>query len=83
MSKPSSNFDQAKYVQQYHKNAYDRLNYVVPKGRKADIDRTAASNGETVNGMINRLLRTEAGMSEEEWKQRPDPEQPAEPSVDD
>ena len=47
---------------------YDRINLVVPKGRKADIEALAKANGESVNGFINGLLRAAAGLTEEEWK---------------
>lgn len=40
----------------------------VPKGRKTTVEALAAARGESVNGLINRLLRTEAGLSETEWK---------------
>jgi len=57
-----------KAVDKYVKNNYDSFLVRVPKGRKATIEEQAKENGESVNGMINRLLREEAGMSEEAWK---------------
>lgn len=47
---------------------YDRIQLVVPKGRKADIDAHAKEQGESVNGLMNELLRETLGMTEEEWK---------------
>lgn len=47
---------------------YDRIQLVVPKGRKNDIDEYAKSQGESVNGLMNNLLRDALGMSEEAWK---------------
>lgn len=47
---------------------YDRIQLVVPKGRKADIDEYAKVQGESVNGLMNTLLRKAIGMSEEAWK---------------
>ena len=47
---------------------YDRIQLVVPKGRKADIDTYAKSRGESVNGLMNTFLRDALGMTEEEWK---------------
>lgn len=47
---------------------YDRIQLVVPKGRKDDIDRYAKERGESVNGLMNTLLRNTLGQSEEEWK---------------
>lgn len=49
---------------------YDRIQLVVPKGRKQTIEDQAKANNETVNGYINRLARMDAGMTEEEWKDR-------------
>ena len=52
----------------YNAKAYDQLPVRVPKGRKATVEELAKEKGESVNGMINRLLREEAGLTEEEWK---------------
>ncbi len=48
---------------------YDRIQLVVPKGRKADIEVYAKEHGESVNGLMNRLLTAALGKTEEEWKQ--------------
>lgn len=48
---------------------YDRIQLVVPKGRKADIDTYAKLHGESVNGLMNTFLREALGMTEEEWKE--------------
>ena len=55
-------------VDKYVKENYERLNIKVPKGRKAAIEAHAQSKGESVNGLLNGLLRAELGMSEEAWK---------------
>lgn len=47
---------------------YDRIQLVVPKGRKSDIEAYAKSKGESVNGLMNALLRDALGMSDEDWK---------------
>lgn len=47
---------------------YDRIQLVVPKGRKNDIDEYAKVRGESVNGLMNALLREALGISEEDWK---------------
>lgn len=64
MSKTSS-----KVKDRYNAKAYDELKIRVPKGRKATVEALAAERGESVNGMVNRLLRGAAGLTEEEWKQ--------------
>jgi len=52
----------------YNLKAYDRLAITVPKGRKQAIEAFAREHGESVNGMINRLVQAEMGLSEAEWK---------------
>lgn len=56
----------------YAKKAYDSLRIVVPKGRKADVETHAKDKGESVNGLVNALLRADMGLSEEEWKRTTD-----------
>ena len=52
----------------YNAKAYDQLPIRVPKGRKAAVDAYAKERGESVNGLVNNVLREMLGMSEEEWK---------------
>ncbi len=61
-------FSSTEYKRRFNEQAYDRLNLVVPKGRKELIEALAASRGESVNGLIGDLLRQEMGMTETEWK---------------
>jgi len=56
----------------YNAVNYDSLRIVVPKGRKADVEAFAKEKGESVNGLVNRLLRDAMGQSEDEWKQTGD-----------
>jgi len=48
---------------------YDRLAITIPKGKKSVVEEYAKANGESVNGLVNSLLRAAVGLSEEEWKQ--------------
>ena len=48
-----------KYNNEYNKQAYDRINLTVPKGKKESIQMAAQTNGESVNAFINRLIDTE------------------------
>lgn len=64
MSKTSS-----KVKDRYNAKAYDELKIRVPKGRKATVEAHAKSKGESVNGLVNALLRADMGISEDEWKQ--------------
>ncbi len=58
--------------QRYNEKAYDRLAITIPKGRKAIVETCAATKDESINGMVNRLLRIELGLSEEDWKRTDD-----------
>lgn len=60
-----------KYADKYL-GKLEGLTVRVPKGRKATVEALAAARGESVNGMINRLLRMETGLSEAEWKNPPE-----------
>lgn len=53
----------------YNAANYDSLRIVIPKGRKTTVEALANERGESVNGMVNGLLRGAAGLSEAEWKQ--------------
>ena len=43
-----------KYKNDYQKQNYDRVSVLLPKGMKEQIN--ARSGGESLNGLINRLL---------------------------
>ena len=45
----------------YNAKAYDDIRLRVPKGQKEKIQTFAESNGETVNGFINRLIAEAMG----------------------
>ena len=66
MGKTSS---EVKY--RWNKKAYDAIPLTVPKGRKQDIASFASDRGESVNGLINRLIQTELGLTDEQWKHVP------------
>lgn len=59
---------QIKATNKYNAANYDNLRIVVPKGRKAAVEAHARDRGESVNGLVNALLRAEMGLSEDEWK---------------
>ena len=54
--------------QRYNEKAYDRLAVTIPTGKMGMVEEYAATHEESINGLINRLLRAELGQSEEEWK---------------
>lgn len=41
---------------------------VIPKGLKQAVEAHAKSKGESINGLVNALLRADMGLSEAEWK---------------
>ena len=55
---------QQKAVNKYISTNYDRLEVVVPKGQKATIKAHAQSKGESVNGLIQRVVLADMGLSE-------------------
>ena len=56
----------------YNTKAYDQLRIVVPKGRKTAIEAHAKGKGESVNGLVNTLLRGDMGLTEADWKGKAD-----------
>lgn len=59
---------QTEWSRAFNEKAYDRLAVTVPKGRKATVEALAAERRQSVNGLINELLRVAAGLTEDEWK---------------
>ncbi|WP_024346643.1 hypothetical protein [Lacrimispora indolis] len=53
-----SEFDQAKYIQEYQKEKYDRCIFNVPKGQKKVIEAHWKKKGyESLNKYVNDLIR--------------------------
>lgn len=59
---------QQRAVSKYMTANYDSFLVRIPKGRKATVEAVAQSQGESVNGLMNSLLRGAAGLTESEWK---------------
>lgn len=53
----------------YAAKAYDNLRIIIPKGQKEAVEAHAKRKGETINGLVNALLRADMGLSVEEWKE--------------
>lgn len=53
----------------YAAKVYDNLRIIIPKGQKQAVEAHAKRKGESVNGLVNALLRADMGLSEQEWKQ--------------
>ena len=47
---------QQKSVHKYVKNNYDRIDLTVPKGKKTEMKNHAESQGESLNGFVNRAI---------------------------
>ena len=60
---------QQKAVNGYISRNYDRINLTIPKGQKQAVEAHASSKGQSVNGLVNALLRADMGLTEDEWKQ--------------
>lgn len=59
-----SEFNQAKYIQEYQKEKYDRCIFNVPKGKKQEIQAHFKAKGyESLNQYINDLIRKDMNES--------------------
>ena len=47
---------QKRAAAKYKKKAYDRLEIIVPKGKKANLQAYAETRGESLNGFVNRAI---------------------------
>ena len=52
----------------YNEKAYAFISVSIPKGKKEAVEDHAKRKGESINGLINRLIREDMGLSVEEWK---------------
>ena len=59
---------QTEWTRAYNERAYARLEITIPKSLKDAVKAHAMSRGESVNGLVNMLLRTDMGLTEEDWK---------------
>ena len=57
------------YKREFSEKNYDRLAITIPKGQKQAVEAHASSKGQSVNGLVNALLRADMGLTEDEWKQ--------------
>lgn len=56
MPETSKKFNQIKYQNEYNKKNYDRIEIVVPKGKKEIIREAAKKNGQSLNEYINQAI---------------------------
>ena len=50
------------YRNEYSRNKYDRFSVMLPKGKKAECMQLAAAQGQSLNAVINQLLK--------EWREQ-------------
>ena len=62
------------WTRKYNEKAYARLAITIPKSQKQAVETHAQSQGKSVNGLVNELLREHMGLSESEWKKSPEAE---------
>ena len=57
MEKPTKKeFNQIKYQNEFNKANYDRIEFIVPKGKKAVIKEAAKAAGQSTSAYINQAL---------------------------
>ena len=59
-----SEFNQVKYINEFIKEKYDRINLTVPKGQKEMLKEYARAKGMSVNEFINSLIAKELNHQE-------------------
>ena len=65
---------QMEAVKRYRGRHYWRVDFFCPSRREDDIKARAEALGLSVNAYINRLIYTDLGMTEAEWKEREEEE---------
>lgn len=54
--KASGDFNKNKYINDYIKEKYDRINLMVPMGTKSVIKSWASAEGKSINEYVNNLI---------------------------
>ena len=60
--KRNPEFDQMKYQNDFNKKNYDRIEIVVPKGKKQIIKEAAQAAGQSTNEFINQAINERMGI---------------------
>ena len=50
---------QQRATAKYKKSAYDRMETLLPKGQKPELQAHAAEMGESLNGFVNRAIKAQ------------------------
>ena len=67
----------SKVKDRWNQANYDEMKIRVPKGQKAALEAFAKSKGESVNGLINRMIKAAMGLNDD-WEPIPE-EEPVSP----
>ncbi len=57
MTSEKEKFDQIKYQNEYNKQNYDRVTFMVPKGKKDGIKEAAKTKGESMSEYIWKAVQ--------------------------
>lgn len=63
--------EKTNYKRAYNEKNYSRLAITIPISQKEAVEDHASSKGQSVNGLVNDLLREDMGLSLEDWKGKP------------
>lgn len=61
----------SKAVAKYVKAHYARISITIPQAQKQAVEAHAKAKGQSINGLVNALLRADMGLTEAEWKNGP------------
>lgn len=64
--KPSGEFNQNQYINDFIKENYDKFNLKMPKGKKAIVAAHAAAEGKSMSAYINELIDRDLEIMKEE-----------------
>ena len=70
----TKHYEQRKEANKRYLEKQDELKIRLPKGRKAAVEAHAKAKGESVNGLVNSLLRKDMALTEAQWKEPPQEE---------
>lgn len=67
----TKHYEQRKEANKRYLEKQDELKIRLPKGRKQAVEVHAKAKGESINGLVNGLLRADMGLTEAQWKEQP------------
>lgn len=61
---------QTEWSRAFNEKAYARLAITIPKAQEQAVKAHAQSKGQSVNGLVNALLRADMGLTDAEWRRK-------------